>query len=253
MRETAAENPMNRHLLDLCRRSERTASWVYSAFLSPAEQEDFVRCPESAQFAYTFEGGHIAAERKLLAAGDEALTGMPPAPPLRVISVKPLSPKFAEDLSHRDYLGSILSLGIDRSLIGDILVRDREGWFFCLDSVAEFITSSLTRIRKTSVSATLSSADAPELLPRFATQRLNVVSERPDAIIAAFSGLSRSQAAALFSAEKVFVNGRVITDRSARLREGDVISVRGFGKAIYDGIEHETRKGRLWVCLRRFL
>ena len=49
------------------------------------------------------------------------------------------------------------------------------------------------------------------------------------------------------------MNGRVILDKSTRLKEGDVLSVRGFGKAVYDGIEHETKKNRLWVSLRKYV
>ena len=244
---------MNRHLLDLCRRSDRTLSWVYSGFLTPAEQEDFIRCPEAARFDWCFDGGYEAAERRLLAAGNADLIGCPPDPPVCVIAVAPVSEKFAENLSHRDYLGAILSLGIERSLIGDILVREKQAWFFCLESAADFLTSSLTRIRNTSVSASLSSAEAPELRPRYEQLRLNVASERLDAVLAAFAGLSRAQAAPLFSGEKVLVNGRVVADKSARLKEGDILSVRGFGKAVYDGIEHETRKNRLWVSLRKYV
>ena len=140
---------MNRHLLDLCRRSDRTLSWVYSGFLTPAEQEDFIRCPEAARFDWCFDGGYEAAERRLLAAGNADLIGCPPDPPVCVIAVAPVSEKFAENLSHRDYLGAILSLGIERSLIGDILVREKQAWFFCLESAADFLTSSLTRIRNT--------------------------------------------------------------------------------------------------------
>ena len=243
----------NRHLLDLCRRSDRTASWVYSGFLSPAEQEDFHRCPESASFDYSFSGGYSDAERRILAAGNADRIGTLPDPPISVIAVHPSSPKFAEDLSHRDYLGAILSLGIERSLIGDILVREKSAWFFCIDSAVDFLTSSLTRIRNTAVSASLSSAEAPELRPRYESVRVNVASERLDAVLSAFTGLSREQTASLFRGEKVFVNHRIVTDKSFRLKEGDILSVRGFGKAAYDGIDHETRKSRLWVSLRKYV
>ncbi len=248
-----SKDRMNRHLLDLCRRSERTGSWVYSGFLSPAEQDDFQRCPESAPFDYFFDGGYDAAERRLLVAGDEERNGCPPEPPVCVVSVRPSSLKFAEELSHRDYLGAILSLGIERTLVGDILVREKQAWFFCMDSAADFLASSLTRIRNTAVTASLSSAEAPELQPRYESVRLNVASERLDAVLSAFTGLSRGQTTPLFSGEKVFVNHRSVTDRSFRLKEGDILSVRGFGKAVYDGIEHETRKSRLWVSLRKYL
>ena len=243
---------MLRHLLDLCRRSEKTGMWQYSAFLSPAEQDDLLSCADAAGYSFFLTGGYEGAERKILAAGNEAEQG-PPEVPVSVIAVSPKSDKFAEELTHRDYLGAILGLGIERSLIGDIIVRDKRAWFFCLSSAAEMISSALTQVRRTAVTAAETAPDVPELQPRYAPQRLNVASERLDAVTAAFTGLSRGQAEKLFGAEKVFVNGRAVTDKSARLKDGDMLSVRGFGKAVYDGIEHETKKNRLWVSLRKLI
>ena len=241
-----------RHLLDLCRRSERTGTWQYSAFLSPAEQEELLRSPEAAGYSFFLTGGYEAAERKILAAGREAENG-PPEPPVSVVAVTPKSEKYAEELSHRDYLGAILGLGIERSLVGDILVQGKRAWFYCLSSAANMLAASLTQVRRTTVEARVTGTDVPELQPRYTPQRLNVASERLDAVAAAFTGLSRGQADKLFGAEKVFVNGRVATDRSMKLKEGDILSIRGFGKAVYDGIEHETRKNRLWVMLRKYI
>ena len=239
-----------RHLLDLLVRSERTGQWCYSGFLSPAEQEDLLRCSETAGIPFFLTGGYEGAERKILAAGNEEEAG-PAEPPIRVISVKPRSLKFAEELTHRDYLGAILGLGIERSLVGDILVRDKQAWFFCLDSIAELLAANLEQVRRTAVAAKIVPPDIPELQPKYETLRLNVASERLDAVTAAFAGVSRGQAGALFAAEKVMVNGRVILDKGARLKEGDILTVRGVGKAVYDGIEQETKKRRLWVCLRK--
>lgn len=239
-----------RHLLDLIARSERTGKWCYSGFLSQAEQEDLLRCPEAAGASYFLTGGYEDAERKILAAGNEEEAG-PAEPPIRVIAVEPRSRRFAEELTHRDYLGAILGLGIERNMTGDILIRDGQAWFFCLESVADLLTANLEQVRRTAVKATLAAPDIPELQPRYMTLRLNVASERLDAVTAAFAGVSRGQADALFAAEKVFVNGRVTTDKGARLKEGDILTVRGVGKAVYDGIEQETKKHRLWVCLRK--
>ena len=248
----SASDVILRHLLDLCRKSEKTGSWQYSGFLSPAEQDDLLRDREAAGFSFRLTGGYENAERKILAAGNEEEMG-PPDPPVSVIAVAPKSEKYAEDLTHRDYLGAILGLGIERSLIGDILVRDRRAWFFCLSSAAEMLVSSLTQVRRTAVAAAISAADVPELQPQYVPVQVNVASERLDAVVSAFTGLSRGQADRLFAAGKVFVNGRMITDRSLRLKEGDVFSVRGSGKAVYDGIESETRKGRYRARLRKLV
>ena len=250
--KTAASDLTLRHLLDLCRRSEKTGSWQYSAFLTPAEQEDLMTDPEGARFSFQLTGGYENAERKLMAAGSEEESG-PPAPPVSVVLVRPKSEKFSEDLSHRDFLGAILGLGFDRSVLGDLIIRDSKAWVFCLSSVAELLVSSLTQVRRTPVLAEEVSPDVPELQPRYQELRLNVASERLDAVVAAFAGLSRSQADRLFASEKVLVGGRTVTDRSFRLREGDVISVRGFGKAVYDGIEYETRKSRYRILLRKLV
>ena len=241
-----------RHLLDLCRRNDRTGIWQYSGFLTPAEQDDFLRCPEVTRFSFRMTGGYEAAERRILAAGDEKTSGKPEFP-IRVVEMRAKSEKYAEELTHRDYLGAILGLGIERSLTGDILTRDYRAWVFCLASVAKLLADSLTQVRRTAVTAEITSPDIPELVPRFAPVRLNIASERLDAVCAAFTGLSRGQTEKLFSAEKVFVNGRTTADKSARLKAGDILSVRGYGKAVYDGIEHETRKNRIWIMMRKYV
>ena len=249
---TQTNDIMLRHLLDLCRKSDKTGSWQYSGFLSPAEQGDLLRSKEAAGFTFILTGGYENAERKILAAGNEEEMG-PPAPPVSVIAVRPKSEKYAEELTHRDYLGAVLGLGIERSLIGDILVRDHRAWIFCLSSAADLLTSSLDQVCRTAVKAEAAAADVPELQPRYEARRVNVASERLDAVVAAFAGLSRGQADRLFVSEKVFVNGRMTMDRSARLKEGDCFSVRGFGKAVYDGIEYETKKQRYMVRLRKLI
>jgi len=247
----ASENEVViRHLLDLCRKSEKTCSWQYSGFLSLAEQDDFLGSREAARLSFRLDGGYENAERRILAAGDEDEMG-PPELPVSVVLVRPKSEKYAEMLSHRDYLGAILGLGIERSLIGDILVREKRAWVFCLAPAVKILLPSLDQVRRTAVIAEMAAADVPELQPRYTPVRLNIASERLDAVTAAFAGISRGQADRLFAAGKVFVNGRMTEDRSRILKAGDILSVRGTGKAVYDGIEYETKKGRYMVRIRK--
>ena len=241
-----------RHLTDLCLRADRVNAWQYSAFLSPAEQDDFFRSPLSREFSFRFDGGYETAERRILVTGREDLFGYPAEPPLSVLKISPLSEKFGEELSHRDYLGAVLNLGIERELIGDILIREKHAWLFCMDSIADYLTANLTRVRKTSVKASLSSLNHTDLQPRLEPLSLNVASERLDAIVAGFTNQSRSQVGSLFSTGHVFINSRPVTDGSKHLQPGDILSVRGFGKARYEGIDRETRKGRQVVILQKY-
>lgn len=119
-----------RHLLDICSRAEKTGRRCYSSFLTPAEQDDFARNPSAAFFQWAFEGGYENAERRILAAGEDEYDSAETIP-LRIIRAEPQNEKFAEDLSHRDYLGAVMNLGIERSTIGDILVRGRKAWIVC--------------------------------------------------------------------------------------------------------------------------
>ena len=241
-----------RHLLDICRRAEKSGRRYFSSFLTPAEQDDFSRHPSAASFQWTFEGGHENAERRILAAGTDEY-GDPEPIPIRIIRVEPQNVKFSEELSHRDYLGAVMGLGIERSTIGDIIVRDRKASIICLEHVAEILLRELTGIRKTAVRTAVGSANDEELVPRFETVYVNAASERLDALAAEFSGISRSRISPMFSSGKIFVNGRAAEDRSMKLHPGDIISIRGFGKGKYEGIERETRKGRLVALFRKYV
>ena len=246
-------NETLRHLTDLYRRAEKQNMYTYSGFLSPAEQAAFLAAAPRGGISYAFEGGAPAAERRILIFGSENDFGFPPEPTLTVLAVRPVSEKFAETLTHRDYLGAVLGLGIERELVGDIIVREKSAYILCLVQIADYICTNLTEVRRTPVRVTAETGEVPALAPVLVEEQLNVASERMDAVVAAFCGLARGKADALFAAEKVFVNSLPVKDGSKRLAEGDIFSVRGFGKGIYDGITKETKKGRYYVTVRRYV
>ena len=241
-----------RHLTDLYRRAERINSYTYSGFLSPAEQAAFLAAAPKGGISYTFFGGAPAAERRILIFGSENDFGYPPELPIAVLAVRPASAKFAETLSHRDYLGAILGLGIERELVGDIIVREKSAYVLCLEQIADYICTNLTEVRRTAVRVTAETGPVPDLMPVLREEQLNVASERFDAVVAAFCGLARGKAEELFAAERVFVNSLPEKRGDRRLKEGDVFSVRGFGKGIYGGIAKETKKGRYYVSVQRY-
>jgi RNA-binding protein YlmH len=164
--------------------------------------------------------------------------------------------KFSEELNHRDFLGAVMNLGIERTILGDILVKDsKRAYIFCQDTIADYIMDNLTRIKHTNVKCSIldSDEDIEDLKPKLEDVHCIVQAPRFDGIIAALIKCSRSEAQDLFRTGRVTLNGRVSERNSIVLKDGDIFSVRGHGKYRYCGTGNETRKGRIYVHLKQYI
>lgn len=223
---------------------------LFTDFLNLHEQDLFLRSKNELQrIKYFSHGGFESAERKILCfCGDLSIDNTDNIDfPISCLHIKPQSPKFSDELSHRDILGAVLNLGIDRSKVGDIILAGKDSYLFCSSSIQSFITNELSRIKHTTVSASLIDnqdfAYKPNLKPVTGT----VSSIRLDSILSlAFKG-SRSSLSGLIAGGKVFVNSKNILSNSYILKENDIVSVRGYGKFIYEGETNRTKKGRISV------
>lgn len=168
------------------------------------------------------------------------------------ILIEPLNKRFSDELTHRDFLGSILGLGLERSKIGDILVRDNEAYCFCFTNISEFIIDNLNKVRRTSVSCSLIDTKAKVFTPNFIEIRGIISSNRLDSIISVALQTSRSKVLKLISTGKIFINGKEVLSNSYYLKEDDVFSIRGHGKYIYKGEKGQTRKGKLRILLLKY-
>ncbi len=244
---------LKNHITDLANRSFTKNIYTNTNFLNLDEQNLYYLMANEINFvkAWLF-GGNEHTERKIIIFGSREEMGYDPDIPITLMEISPKSIKFAEELSHRDYLGAILNLGIERELIGDIFIKEKRAWFYCIDTIATFLGENLTRVRHTDV-VCRASEETPDIAPEFEEVALNVPSERLDAIVSAITNLSRANADKLFASQKVFVNSKITENRSFHPKEGDVISVRGFGKAIYLGVSRSTKKGRYFVKLKKYV
>ncbi|MCM1467096.1 MAG: YlmH/Sll1252 family protein [Alistipes sp.] len=172
--------------------------------------------------------------------------------PVVCLKVEPLNKKFAEELTHRDYLGALVSLGIDRSVLGDIVVSENSAYLFCLKKIRSFILQELVRIKHTAVMVSEAEFDENVSLHREEITGFTA-SLRLDAVLALVTGLSRSRGVSYIEEAKVFVNGKCITSNGYTLKENDVISVRGVGKFQYKGTSGTSKKGRLFVTVWKYL
>ncbi|SHI16618.1 RNA-binding protein YlmH, contains S4-like domain [Sporobacter termitidis DSM 10068] len=242
---------LKKRLLELTHRAFSQQRYTYSEFLTLAEQDALLGMKFDAGAApLTLLGGYDGAERQIARFGDAALCGYEEAPPLSYIAVTPLSQKFADALTHRDFLGALMALGVRRSVLGDILLQDNSACLVCLESISGFIVGEFSQVKRTSVRCQVLDA-LPDIAVREPEARsVNVASQRLDALVAAVYKLSRSESQALIVQGKVHVNSRLTENASHEPGPGDIVSVRGLGRFVYDGAGRETKKGRLFVDVR---
>ena len=253
------DTQLKKRFADLAAGSERNFTYYFTDFLSPADAACVYPAlaeagypPYAADVMVTAFGGAEGCERVMLRFGDPASFGYEEPFPIRALYIRPKNEKFSDDLTHRDFLGALMHLGIERDVVGDIIVRENAACVFVKDSMADYIRDSLDRVRHTPVTVELLDEAPEDVRPKLVSERLNVASERPDAVIAKLFNLSRSKAQNLFPQGAVLLNGRPLEKDSCALSDGDVISVRGYGKFIFRGTVHETKKGRIVVNVERY-
>ena len=168
------------------------------------------------------------------------------------VRIRPINKKFADELNHRDYLGSLMNLGIERNRIGDIRTDQTKAFVFVMNDVADLICNELFRVKHTTVRCKKVKATECDIVPEYQEIEGTVSSERLDAVLALVYKLSRSKAHDLVEAESVFVDGKTAYSAGYDLKPGARVSVRGYGKFVYDGVQKETRRGRLSIKLKKY-
>lgn len=243
---------MIEHLADLAKRAQARNIFAFSGFLSPDEQAKLLEKKRELS-PFTLFGGTIGTERNMARFGSVQALGYEAPFPIVCVKIEPVNPRFAEKLTHRDYLGSIMGLGIERSGVGDIIARQTEAYLFCTEKMAPFLTENLTKIRHTDVKLTVCDTVPEGSLYETRPVRLTLSSLRIDCAASAAVRLSRSRIAELMKEKKVFLNSAVCEKPDALLAPGDTFSVRGFGKFRLVEVTGQSKKGKLVTQLEEFI
>ena len=234
--------------LDLASQADNGCYYNYSNFLSLAEQDILLKC--KIKIPFSLFGGYENAERKIAVFGSEEYFGYSEEAPIVCLKIEPLMQKYADALSHRDFLGSVIGLGLERDVTGDIIIHENIGYMFCLEAIADFIADNLTKVRRTDVKCKKIDSPPVETLALPDERSFFVASERLDAVIAEIFSLSRSEAQKLFGQKLIFENSKLCEKPDKTLAENTLVSVRGYGRFIYCGISKTTKKGRLCINAR---
>lgn len=249
-------------LADRQRQCEQRQYPVCSDFLDPRQQA-LAQAAFGQRAACCFWGGYAEAERRLLvflpdyisqeaAAGDSSLIWPEDEGPLLVLRARPTARQ--SNLSHRDYLGALLSLGINRSKLGDLLVQDDAADIIILRELADYLLLNFERAGRFSLTTELL---PPSVLrcrqPNVEPVKLNVSSLRLDTVAAAAFGTSRSKAAAAIAARLLAVDGLPQEKPDWLLAEGQHISWQGRGKVRLAEVGGKTRKERIWLVIEKYI
>lgn len=235
---------------DAVRAAERNYDVKAIGFLNPHARSLIMKnILPPVDVKMTFEGGYADAERTMLVCCPEYLDVEIDG----ILSVIKIYGRELGGLTHRDYLGSLMGLGITRENIGDILVSENGAFVFIRSEIADYVMNNLDKIGRKGIKKELcrcKDADIPE--PKFREIGGTVPSLRLDALTALAAGVSRAKAAELISQGLVSLNFEVAESVSLQMSEGDLISVRGFGRTRLERIGNLTKKGRISVTLLRY-
>lgn len=145
-----------------------------------------------------------------------------------------------------------MHLGAERETIGDIFPAEGGAYVFCLETAARLAEELLLTVRKTSMTVERTEPPAQVLAPELTDETVRVSNERADAVVAHLYNLAREKAQQLFREGLVFRNGAQLMNESAVLKEGDIISVRGFGRFRFAGVTGLTKKGKKTLLVQRY-
>ena len=239
------ERLIQRRAEDLYRIAQNRGIARYSGFLSDREQSlaqaalNRLGCDWAA-----FEGGWPGAERKLLCLEPAGACGAPP------ICCVILRCPGGEAPAHKDYLGALLGLGLERDCVGDILLDPAApgvAYAFLLERAAALVCAELASVGRFAARAEPFQGPVPVQPTRRELKTATVASLRADAVLAAMLHTSRGQAEELIRGGRVEICHLPVSSGHAPVYEGDIFTVRGVGRFQLESLGGKSRKDRLFI------
>ncbi len=237
-----------KHILDLYELSEKRSMPVFSAFMDMGRRTVCEDVLASLKINGCFYGGFDGAERTVLGFYPDFLEPENSDFPIKCVK---FAFRKADKLSHRDILGALMSMQIKREMVGDIIVSEGCAAALIYDTIASE-AESICKIGRVGVTASL--IDTPDLIPaeNFRIISGTVSSMRIDCIAALAMNVSREKASAALKSEKIMLNYRAVSENDRAVSEGDILSVRGYGKFRIGKIGGETKKGRIHLTIEKY-
>ena len=231
--------------VDLC---DRNNIPKYLGFLSLEESVLAEHLLSKRNISFSLYGGFIDANRKMLGCFPDWMTE-------QEFPITPLTFTFREEdtLTHRDFLGSLMGLGIKRETVGDILIEKGRAIAFVTNEIADYIVNEVKKVGRIGVTVSKGySGDLPvgDTLKDFS---VTIASKRLDCVVSALGNFSRNTACEKITLGFVSVNSVVCEKATKIVLDGDVVTIRGKGKFIVDSICDKTKKDRIVLRYKKYV
>lgn len=194
-------------------------------------------------------GGYVDADRRMVAFGSPKSDEYP------ISIIKITISSFSDPLRHPVILGSLMGLGVDRDVLGDIVVSEPyKAFVFVKSEMSNYFITNLTRIGRDSCTSEISSfSEVQNIMCKKEELRIIVSSLRLDTVTAAAVGTSREKAVSLIKEKRVFLNRISCDEVSEPIHEGDILVIRGIGKFQLKEINGRTKKDRVCAVLEKYI
>lgn len=250
MRTSMEDNLLRARTRDLADQCDRQHRITQTCFLTPAELTIARAAAKRSGVSFKTHGGYEAAERQILLFVPEYLAEAEPDwdEYLHVLHIT----VTRDGLEHRDYLGAILSLGMRRDQIGDILVSEKSAQIVLLAGISEYLSLNMERIGAACVKILKEPLSGLSgCIPELITIHGNVSSLRLDNVASEGFSLPRSRITELIKGGQVNLNFVQEQRPDHTLKPGDLISLRGFGRLKFVSIDGKSRKDRFIITMEK--
>ncbi|MBQ6815615.1 MAG: hypothetical protein IJP26_00080 [Clostridia bacterium] len=233
---------------NLIEHTAKTNKPQFFGFLSK-EEAAFIKNIKTSAVGFVFFGGHENAERSVLGVFPNNIIANHKAFPITAVTVT-FRPQYT--LTHRDFLGSLMALGIKRETVGDILIENGRAVIFLLTDISRYVLTQLEKIGRVGVQISSGFTLPLPASPSLTIQSTTVASLRLDNVVAALTGGSRSRAVELINSSLVSVNSVIEQKITLNLQSGSAVTVRGFGKFLIEDAGGNTKKGRIILKYKKY-
>ena len=245
-------------LLDKIKLSKSSNKIVNTEFLSIYQKQIIQKkLNELGIKNYIFFGGYNEAEGQILIIYPEKfdidIVNKNLKNIIKVIKIK-LPKELEGKYSHRDYLGSIMQLGLNRNRIGDIIVYSDRAYIIVLKENTEYLVNYLSdfvKFRKAKMEL-IDYTDIEVKPIEYEEFNILINSMRLDNFVSEIANISRSKAEEMLKQEKIYINSKVETKSSKTVKENDILVMRGKGKYLVYKISGKNKKGKIIVNIKKY-